>query len=167
MGIVTPADYNALLRQDFCSFAQRCFYELNPEARFLWNWHIEVMAAKLADCYRGKIRRLIINIPPRHLKSLCASIALPAWWLGHDPTAQILCVSYGQELSDKHARDCRAVMTSTFYQRLFPTRLSAAEAVGAGICHDPPGLSLRHLRGRRSDRSWRRHHHHRRSAQAR
>jgi predicted phage terminase large subunit-like protein len=82
------------------------------------------MAAKLADCYRGKIRRLIINIPPRHLKSLCASIALPAWWLGHDPTAQILCVSYGQELSDKHARDCRAVMTSTFYQRLFATRLS-------------------------------------------
>jgi hypothetical protein len=82
------------------------------------------MAAKLAACYRGKIRRLIINIPPRHLKSLCASIALPAWWLGHDPTAQILCVSYGQELADKHARDCRTVMSSTFYQRVFPTRIS-------------------------------------------
>jgi predicted phage terminase large subunit-like protein len=124
MGMLTPADYNALLRQDFCAFVQRCFYELNPQARFLWNWHIEVMAAKLAACYRGRIRRLIINIPPRHLKSLCASIALPAWWLGHDPAAQILCVSYGQELSDKHARDCRAVMASAFYQRLFPTRLS-------------------------------------------
>jgi predicted phage terminase large subunit-like protein len=124
MEMLTPADYNALLRQDLCAFVQRCFYELNPQAWFLWNWHIEVMAAKLAACYSGKIRRLIINVPPRHLKSLCASIALPAWWLGHDPTAQIICVSYGQELSDKHARDCRAVMNSAFYQRLFPTRLS-------------------------------------------
>jgi hypothetical protein len=124
MGILTPAEYRALLRQDFCSFVQRCFYELNPRTAFLWNWHIEVLAAKLADCFRHTIRRLIITIPPRRLKSLCASIALPAWWLGHDPAAQILCISYGQELADKHARDCRAVMTSAFYQRLFPTHLS-------------------------------------------
>jgi predicted phage terminase large subunit-like protein len=124
MNALTPAEYRALLRQDFCAFVQRCFYELYPQAEFLWNWHIEVMAAKLADCFRGKIRRLIVNIPPRHLKSLCASVALPAWWLGHDACAQILCVSYGQELADKHARDCRAVMASGFYQRIFPTRLS-------------------------------------------
>jgi hypothetical protein len=164
MEMLTPVDYNALQRQDFCAFGPRCFYELNPQARFLWNWHIEVMAAKLAACHRGKIRRLIINVPPRHLKSLCASIALPAWWLGHDPTAQIICVSYGQELSDKHARDCRAVMTSAFYQRLLPAPFShpsvPAEAVRPGICDDPPGLSLRRLGGRRSDWSrWRRHYH--------
>jgi predicted phage terminase large subunit-like protein len=124
MGLLTPAEYRILLRQDFCSFIQRCFYELNPQTRFQWNWHIDVMAAKLADCCRGRIRRLIINIPPRHLKSLCASIALPAWWLGHDPAAQILCASYGQDLSDKLARDCRTIMSSAWYQRLFPTRLS-------------------------------------------
>jgi predicted phage terminase large subunit-like protein len=125
MGILTPAEYRILLRRDFCSFVQRCFYELNPQTRFLWNPHIEVMTAKLAACLDGTISRLIINIPPRHLKSLCASIALPAWWLGHDPTAQILCASYGQELSDKLSRDCRTVMASTWYQRLFPAaRLS-------------------------------------------
>jgi predicted phage terminase large subunit-like protein len=124
MGILTSAEYRILLQRDFCSFVQRCFYELNPQAKFLWNWHIEVMAVKLAACLEGKISRLIINIPPRHLKSLCASIALPAWWLGHDPTAQILCASYGQELSDKLSRDCRTVMASNWYQRVFPTRLS-------------------------------------------
>ena len=63
--LLTPAEYSALLRQDFGSFVERSFYELNPNGRLLWNWHIEVMAAKLAACYRGKIRRLIINIPPR------------------------------------------------------------------------------------------------------
>ena len=47
-----------------------------------------------------------------------------AWCLGHDPSAQILCVSYAQDLADKHARDCRAIMMSGWYRRIFPTRLS-------------------------------------------
>src|SRR5262245_61927179 len=119
------AEYQAVLRQDFGAFIQRCFYELNPQAEFFWNWHIEVLAAKLDAVRQGKIRRLIINIAPRHLKSLCASIALSAYWLGHDPAAQILCVSYGQDLSDKLARDARTIMNSAWYQRAFATRLSA------------------------------------------
>jgi hypothetical protein len=57
-------------------------------------------STKLAAVREGNIRRLIINLPPRHLKSLLASIAFPAWCLGHDPSAQILSVSYGQDLAD-------------------------------------------------------------------
>ncbi|MBV8400490.1 MAG: terminase, partial [Acetobacteraceae bacterium] len=124
MKALTTGEYDAILRRDFCSFIERCFVELNPATGFLSNWHIEVIAARLEACRLGHIRRLIINIPPRHLKSLCASIALPAWWLGHDPAAQILCVSYGQELSDKLARDCRRIMAADWYGRLFPARLS-------------------------------------------
>jgi hypothetical protein len=60
------------------------------------NWHLEVIAAKLAAVCQGKIRRLIVNMPARHLKSLMASIAFPAWCLGHNPSAQILCISYAQ-----------------------------------------------------------------------
>ena len=70
--------------------------------------------------------RLIINIPPRHLKSLASSVALPAWLLGRDPTRAIINVTYGQELSDKFARDCRAIMTTGWYRDLFPTRLHSA-----------------------------------------
>jgi len=120
--ILTPTEYRALLRQDLCGFSQRCFHQLNPQTPLHMNWHIEVMTAKLEACRQGKIRRLIINIPPRHLKSLCASIALPAWHLGHNPAAQILCVSYAQDLSDKLARDFRSVMMSDWYNALFPTR---------------------------------------------
>src|SRR5262249_59361117 len=54
-----------------------------------------------------------------------ASIAFPAWCLGHDPSVQILCASYGQDLADKFARDCRSIMTSGWYRRIFPTRLAA------------------------------------------
>jgi hypothetical protein len=58
-----PAEYDALLRQNFVAFAQRCFYELYPSKRFEWNWHIEVMAAMLLDCVSGKTKRLIFCLP--------------------------------------------------------------------------------------------------------
>ena len=124
MNDLSPRVYKEILRLDLGYFAERCFCELNPQAAFLPNWHIEVIAAKLAAVREGKIRRLIINLPPRHLKSLLASIAFPAWCLGHDPSAQILCVSYAQELADKLARDCRSIMTSPWYRQIFPTRLA-------------------------------------------
>src|SRR5437762_1388297 len=117
-------EYEAILRSDLGCFAERCFAELNPQAAFLPNWHLEVIAAKLAAVRAGKIGRLIINLPPRHLKSLLASIAFPAWYLGHDLSAQILCVSYAQDLADKLARDCRGIMMSQWYRRIFPTRLA-------------------------------------------
>jgi len=124
IGNPTPAEYKTMLRQDFSTFAARCFYDLNPQTELAMNWHVEVIAAKLTAVRHGKIPRLIINLPPRHLKSLLASIAFPAWCLGHDPSAQILCVSYAQDLAGKLARDCRSIMMSPWYRRIFPTRLA-------------------------------------------
>src|SRR3984893_7604041 len=124
MNDLSPLVYKEILRLDLGYFAQHCFCELNPQAAFLPNWHIEVIAAKLAAVHAGRIRRLIITLPPRHLKSLLASIAFPAWCLGHDPSAQILCVSYAQDLADKLARDCRSIMMSPWYRRMVPTPLA-------------------------------------------
>src|SRR5438270_1119255 len=121
---LTPAEYQVLLRQDFVSFAVRCFQDLNPQAELAMNWHIEVIAAKLTAVREGKIRRLINNVAPRSLISLLAALAFPAWCLGHDPSAQILCVSYAQDLADKLARDCRAILMSPWYGQIFPTRLA-------------------------------------------
>ena len=144
---LTLGEYQALLRQDFGAFAARCFHHLNPQTELAMNWHLEVIAAKLAAVRQGKIRRLIINLPPRHLKSLMASIAFPAWCLGHDPSAQILCVSYAQDLSDKLARDCRNIMLSPWYGRIFPTRLGcrgprASHVGGPGVDEAPTRVKL-------------------------
>jgi predicted phage terminase large subunit-like protein len=121
---VPAEECDDVLRLDFASFAACCFAELNPQAALSAAWHLDVVAAKLAAVRRGHIRRLVLNLPPRHLKSLLASVAFPAWCLGHRPSAQILCVSYVQELADKLSRDCRRIMSSEWYRRLFPTRLS-------------------------------------------
>jgi len=123
MTSLSPREYRAILRADFYAFTQRCFHELYPQTTFLPNWHIELMTAKLESCRRGEIKRLIITLPPRHFKSMCVSVAFPAFLLGHNPSCQTINVSYGQDLSDKLGRDSRAIMTSAFYQRLFATRL--------------------------------------------
>jgi hypothetical protein len=72
---------------------------------------------------------VIINVPPRSLKSLSASVALPAWLLGHEPTINLICVSYGQDLADKFARDTRTIMVSPFYRSVFSTRIANRQAV--------------------------------------
>jgi hypothetical protein len=118
-------EYASILKNDFVSFVERSFYELNPETTYLPNWHIELIAAALEECRMGKSTRLIINVPPRSLKSHMASIAFVAWLLGQNPTAQIICASYAQDLADKLAGDCRSLMMSQWYQELFPaTRLA-------------------------------------------
>jgi predicted phage terminase large subunit-like protein len=126
---LSPAEYAFILRHDFMSFIERSFYELNPQTRFLPGPHIEVMASKLEACRKGKSKRLIINLPPRGLKSHCTSISFAAWWLGHNPAGHVICASYGQDLADKLARDCRIIMVSAWYQRLFATRMANRQAV--------------------------------------
>ena len=114
-----------LMRRDLMSFIERSFYELNPQTAFSKSPHIEVLASRLEDCRQGKTKRLIVNLPPRSLKSHAVTVTFPAWLLGHSPATQIICASCGQDLADKHARDCRSLMASEFYRTLFPrTRLS-------------------------------------------
>jgi predicted phage terminase large subunit-like protein len=110
----------AASRSDFVTFLHRCFLVLNPGATFWPNWHIEAIAYQLERCLRGEIKRLIINLPPRHLKSLTASVAFPAFILGHDPSQRIITLSYGSELSDKHSADFRSIVNAPFYRDLFP-----------------------------------------------
>ena len=74
-------------------------------------------------------KRLILNLPPRTLKSFIASVALPAWLLGRNPSTRIICASYSDELSTKFSRDCRALLETPFYKRVFPgTKLNPRKA---------------------------------------
>ena len=105
------------LRHDLCAFIHRSFIELEAGKQFLWNWHIEELAAKLEEVRRGRCKRLIVNMPPRHLKSDAISIAFPAWVLGHDPTKQLPSVTYAQDLSDNPIPSNRPLLRSGWQSR--------------------------------------------------
>lgn len=115
----------AIIQNDLVSFIRKCFTTVDPGTLFLPNWHVEAMAYELEQILRGENTRLIVNIPPRNLKSIVFSVGFPAFVLGHDPTRRIICVSYSQELAGNLSRACRKVMESDWYKAAFPkTRIS-------------------------------------------
>lgn len=128
---LTQDELDVLLRNDLTTFIARTFAHLDPQTTYAHNWHIDLLADRLTQVFEGKLRRLIITVPPRSLKSICASVGFPSWALGKDPSKRIICASYGQELANKLARDTAAIMSSDWYQRAFATRLAAQRSAAA------------------------------------
>ncbi len=129
---MTPPDirlFQALLRNDLRPFIHRTFTTLCPGQTFEMSWHMEAIAYRLEQIRRGKIKRLIINMPPRSLKSIATSVAFPAYALGLDPTRRFICVSYSAELAKKHSNDFRVVIEEPWYRDLFPhTRIGQKDS---------------------------------------
>lgn len=119
----------ALTRLDFALFLRRAFGELGGEGGYSHNWHIDAIIHQLDLVRTRQNRRLLVTMPPRHLKSRLISIAWVAWMLGHNPALSFLCVSYGQDLSDDYARDCLKVMQCGWYRETFPNTVIRRSAV--------------------------------------
>ena len=120
---------SALVRLDFGFFLQMAFHALGGESLYVHNWHIDAIIHQLDRVRTRENRHLIVTIPPRHLKSRIISIAWVAWRLGHDPGHSFMCVTYGQNLSEDHARDCLKIMQSRWYRRAFPSLVLTSRAV--------------------------------------
>ena len=123
-----PTLVAAIIRSDLYSFIRAIFPIVSPGDPFASNWHIEAIAYHLTLVLQGDLKRLIITLPPRNLKSIASTVAFPAFVLGHDPSKRIICVSYSEGLARKLANDCRAVVQSDLFSRVFPnTRISAGK----------------------------------------
>jgi predicted phage terminase large subunit-like protein len=109
-----------LCRQDFGAFLRKAWPWVSGGELLRWNWHLDALAYRLERIQQGETRRLLVNLPPRNAKSKTTSVAWVAWMLGIDPTLNFVCVSYSGELAGKMARDCRAIMESSWYREIFP-----------------------------------------------
>jgi predicted phage terminase large subunit-like protein len=116
---VDPRLMNALYRSDFVSFFRKCFATLSGTP-LLMNWHIYAVSFALEQVLRGKIKRLIINLPPRSLKSMLTSVTFPAFALGHDPSKNIIVASYALDFAVTLANHCRLIFNAPWYRELFP-----------------------------------------------
>ena len=110
----------AALALDFMAFSEYAFGVVRPNTLFKPNWHLEALAHKLSQVAAGEVRRLIVTMPPRNLKSLFASVALPGWFLGHNPSERVVAVSYSDQLARTHANDFRRLVNDPLYQATFP-----------------------------------------------
>ena len=116
------AIFKSLCREDFYSFVKKAFDLLEGQNKFVPSPYLELICNELVRCTKQK-KRLVINLPPRSLKSFVVSICFVAYMLGLNPKLRILCVSYGKELANELSRKTKVLMESEFYKDLFGTRL--------------------------------------------
>ena len=120
MSVMNESIITTAVRVEFFAFFVKCFQSLNPGKELSPNWHIDAVIYQLMRCQKGQNNRLIINLPPRHLKSLLVSVAFPAWLLGHDPRKRIIVVTYSQELSNELSRQFRVIVNESWFRTAFP-----------------------------------------------
>lgn len=111
---------NLLYKQNLFYFFLRSFPIVNQDCFCQKNWHIYAISSALEEVINGNIKRLIINIPPRYLKSFCVSVSFPTWILGKWPNKRIVIASYSEKLAIKHSLDSRLIMRSNWFKNLFP-----------------------------------------------
>src|SRR5215475_12367107 len=118
---------SALLRRDLRFFVWKSFMTILPGTPYLPAWHVDAIVHRLMQVHTGDIPRLLINQPPRSLKSITVSVAYVAWRLGHDPTRRIVVASYSNDLAGELHRQFRMVIESPWYRALFPAMRPARD----------------------------------------
>ena len=111
-----------LQRRDLNYFVWAAFEELQSarSESFERNWHILAITWQLLCMVNGDSRRLLVTMPPRHLKTITITVAFVAWLLGNNPSLKIICITYANILSRKNFEDLKRLLESAWYRRLFP-----------------------------------------------
>lgn len=112
---------NALCRQNFAAFAHKAFTEIEPSVLYEYNWHIGCISDHLMALRDSEIQNLIINLPPRCLKSFLVSVAFPAWLMGNTPSERIITASYAFGLAKDNVRRTRLITATDFFKECMPS----------------------------------------------
>ena len=113
-------------QDDFMSFAHHVY------ENFIEGRHHRIIAEKLERVARGELKRLIINMPPRHSKSEFASYLMPAWFLGRNPKLKIIQATHNTELAVRFGRKVRDLIADPKYQEIFPNTHLKEDSKSAG-----------------------------------
>lgn len=97
-------------------FTELAWHVIEPSTSFIGNWHLDVMAEHLEAVYRCQINDLLINMPPRHMKSIEVAVMFPAWVWTVEPSLKWLFSSYAQSLSVRDSVKMRRLVSSPWYQ---------------------------------------------------
>jgi predicted phage terminase large subunit-like protein len=110
-------------------FVEQAWPLVEPDCRFIDGWHIWAICEHLEAVADGRIKRLLVNIPPGCSKSLLAAVFWPCWVWGprNRPQSRWLFASYGQELSTRDSLKCRKILESDWYQSLWGDRVTLSD----------------------------------------
>ena len=109
-----------------------------PFVRHVWpefisGYHHRKIAKKFEDIAQGKIKRLIVNMPPRHTKSEFASFLFPSWLVGNNPKLKIIQTTHNTELAERFGRKMKNLIDSDMYKQVFDEVAISADSKAAGV----------------------------------
>jgi predicted phage terminase large subunit-like protein len=110
----------ALANRSLAEFVRQAWPILEPQTPLVWNWHIELVCEWLEEVTAGRVTRLVLNLPPRFMKSILVSVMWPCWEWAMKPGNRWVFLGYSANLSTKHSVDRRTLITSEWYRRNFP-----------------------------------------------
>jgi predicted phage terminase large subunit-like protein len=116
-----------LLEQRLDLFIYEAWKFLEPGRKLVWSWHYDLICEYLTLVKQRKLRRLILNVPPRTAKSTIATICFPCWTWLTEPSHAFLCASYSNSLSTDHSVARRNLILSPWYQELWGDRFSLSD----------------------------------------
>ena len=108
---------NEILRDDFLAFAR---FALSEDLGGSCQPYIKVLCGALTDMERETSRKVVVNLPPGHLKTRLCSVAFTAWMLGRHPELRVMIVSCSESLAHKIAGDIRDLLRQQWFRELFP-----------------------------------------------
>lgn len=106
-----------LAKRSLSEFTRQAWHVVEPSTEFVSGWHLEAINEHLEAVTNGQIRNLLINMPPRHMKSLAVSVFWPCWEWATRPERRWLFASYAASLSIRDSVKCRRLIQSPWYQR--------------------------------------------------
>lgn len=112
--------YESMARYNFPAFVYKVFNTVSSKDVYKHTWHVQAICEYLEAVRRGQIKRLIINMPPRMMKTIIVSQAFPAWLLAHDPRTRIMAASHSKDEANRQSMQSRDILNSDWYKRLFP-----------------------------------------------
>ncbi|MBI4815195.1 MAG: hypothetical protein HY791_02980 [Deltaproteobacteria bacterium] len=111
-----------LAKRQFKRFVRLMWPLVEPATPLGWNWHLDVVCDHMQAIFENRIKDLVINIPPRSLKSTIVSVMFPAWAWIHRPELRFLTASYDMKLATRDAVRSRRVMYSSIYQQMITVK---------------------------------------------
>lgn len=116
-----------LQEKDLATYSRAAWKVIEPSTPLRWSWHLDAICEHLEAVKLGQIKRLIINIPPRNLKSILTTVSFPSWWWATDPYARFICTSYSHSLSAKHSIARRALIEHPWYRKNWGDKVILAD----------------------------------------
>ena len=129
-------------RRNLADFIRQAWPILEPETPYRHNWHIDAIAEHLEAVSSGQIRKLLINVPPGHMKSLSVCVFWPAWHWIREPHYRWLFASYSAHLSVRDGNRMRQLVESEWYRRHFGNRFDLTKATEPYISNDHQGFRV-------------------------